>query len=187
MATVPYEFIFHHFIYYISGGYYSFSSILEFGSSPTPGVGVGVFFAPIINIANSIMGKEFISSTSAFISVQLPGGYESTNVFTLFGSILLEMGVVGVIGCVAILSILAYVAYGLFLRSNNKVMTALHSYVMATLVFGFFNCFYGMLNVWELIAVIFIISMLYDIFCVNANKKISVPSLQLNKGIKEGK
>lgn len=174
LSTIPYEFIFHHFIYYISGGYYAFSTVLEFGATPTPGVGAGVFFATILNIISLFRGQEFVSSTSAFINVRLPGGYEQTNVYTLFGAIWLEMGFGGVILCVAILAVLAYTVYSIFLRANNKIMTSLHSYVMATLVFGFFNCFYGMLNIWELIGISFVIVLAYDIFCVSTKKSVSM-------------
>lgn len=187
LATVPYEFIFHHFIYYISGGFYAFSNILEFGSTPTPGVGVGVFFAPIINIINMFSGREFVSSTSAFIDVALPGGYERTNVFTLFGSIWLEMGFSGAVLCVAIIALLAYTAYSIFLRSNNRMMIALYSYVMATMVFGFFNCFYGMQNIWELIAFSCLIAVVYDIICISFSKSDTRQSLQTINLVKQSK
>lgn len=147
--TIPYSFILNHFYYYLTSGYYSFSHVLSGGSSPTPDVGYAVFFGPLINIGRLLNNKPLVSSISHFIPINAIGGYTNTNAYTLPGSLLLETNWLGLIICIVILSITAYALYYLYINYYSDISIVIYSYFSATLMFSFFNCFYGTLNIWE--------------------------------------
>ena len=150
ITTVPYEFIFKHFNYYLTGGFYAFGKVLKGTALSDASVGFGIFLAPIINVWNALVGKPSISTISKFTNINMGSGYSSTNVYTLFGALILESGWLGLLMCLCIIAIIAYSLYVDYIYNYTNVGVAFYSYVCATLVFSFFNCFYGTLNIWEI-------------------------------------
>ena len=157
--TMPFDFIFQHFFFYLTNGYYTFSKVLIDGLSSTPGVGWGVFWAPIMNVFNIIVGSSPVGSMSDFVDYY-EGRVFSSNTFTLYGSLILEAGWIGAIFSITVLSIISYTILRLYLGNKGMKYNALYAFVNATLIFSFFNCFYGTVNVWEKTIVLFFISYL---------------------------
>ena len=152
---VDLSFIFRHFNYYLTGSFYSFSKVLTTNVGQTQNVGIGIILAPLINVMKLLAGdSNYISSISKFIEVDINSSYKSTNVFTLFGSIIMETNIAVAIVFVIFLSIISYILLYLLKRRNSSFTIILYSFVMATLFCSFFNCFYGTLNLFEIVVII---------------------------------
>ena len=159
LETMPFDFIFQHFFFYLTNGYYTFSKVLIEGISSTPGVGWGVFWGPIMNVFNVFLGLSTVGSMSNFVDYY-EGRIFSSNTFTLFGSLILESGWIGAIFSMTVLSVVTYTILRLYLSKRGINYNALYAFINSTLIFSFFNCFYGTVNVWEKITLLFIISYL---------------------------
>lgn len=159
MDTIPITFIFNHFFFYLTNGFYTFSKVILEEIPPTQGVGWGVFWAPLLNIFNSLYGIDKVGSMSEFISY-FKGKEMFSNTYTLYGSLILETGWVGTFFCIIVLSIFSYTVLRLYLSCTGKYYNSLYAFVCSTLVFSFFNSFYGTVNVWEKIIELFLASFL---------------------------
>lgn len=148
LDAIPYEFIFRHFFFYLTNGFYTFSNVLTYGILPSADVGYGVFWAPIMNIYNLFTDNKLVTSMSEFVSFYQEGE-KFSNTFTLFGSLLHEMGWIGTLLSLAVLSTLVYIIYLKYLGKNGAFYTAIYSFMCSTLIFSFFNSFYGTVNIWE--------------------------------------
>ena len=152
-SELPFEFIISHLSYYLVSPFYAFSNIIE--NNITGSIGIGIVLAPIINVVRIIFNEPTISTIANFISIG--NGSKSTNVFTLFGAIQYEVGYLGTIIILIILSSCIYLLYYKNLYNPSAVNIALYSYLGSSLLIAFFNCFYGVLNVWENIIVMLLI------------------------------
>lgn len=150
LTTIPYEFIVNHFVYYLTGGYYAFSESIIQKVAPSPGVGVAVLFGPIVNVVNLLLGRDFNSTISNYLDIRVANGYSRTNVYTMFGVFRLEIGFWGATVSIALISILAYIIFYRYMSSKRKSSIPIFAYFCSTLIFSFFNCFYGTISVWEI-------------------------------------
>lgn len=147
------KFIFNHFYYYLSSGFYAFSKSLI--THPKPTIGLGVAFAPIMNVFNKILGLPIASSTSQFIDVKI-GDYTHTNVYTLFGVYNLEVGFLLSMLLVCLLFVFVYKIY--YSKYLTPIKIGFICYLLSTIFFAYFNSFYGTMNVWEIIIIYIFIS-----------------------------
>ena len=165
ISTIPYDFIFNHYIYYFTSGYYGFSYVIENSLTATTNVGPGLIYSGVINIARLITGEPYISSISRAIEIMVSASYRDVNVFTLFGSILLEMDYFHVFLTTFVLSMVGTFffeknLYFLYKKNSNKYLP-LTCFIMANLIFGFYNCFLG--PIFENIIIIIIFTILSGI------------------------
>ncbi|MEG1300332.1 MAG: DUF6337 family protein [Erysipelotrichaceae bacterium] len=159
-----------HFSYYLFGSFYAFSKVLETGIQGD--IGIGLVMAPMLNVINLFSGQPFVDTISDFISVNI-GNNLSTNVFTLFGSCVYEMGIGSTIIFIIILAMIVYSTYYFFIKQRETIYIVIISYFFSTLAFSFFNCFYGVSEVWEYLLVMIII--------VGVEKFLRVKSITFDK------
>ena len=155
LSELPFDFIISHLNYYITGGFYAFSNVVEYGL--VGNIGIGIVFAPILNIFNVMFGENLISTVAEFINIG--NGFE-TNVFTMFGAFQYESGILGAILLTIIIGVFIFNNYYSNLHKPTIPKLSLYSYLGASLMISFFNAFYGTLNVWEIIIVMMMINYL---------------------------
>lgn len=159
ILDINYKFLFDHFYYYLVGSFYSFSKVLTEYFPPTDNIGYGIVFAPIINVFRLLCGnRNFISPISRFISVEINSNYTETNVYTLFGAIYFETNIYFMLICVIAIAIIAYFLYYNFLIRKKQSLLIIFSFFLSTLFYSFFNCFYGVSNLIEIIVLLLIIT-----------------------------
>lgn len=155
LSELPFEFIISHLKHYITGSFYAFSQVIENGLRGD--IGLGIIFAPILNIFNIMFGENLISTVADFINI---GSGLETNVFTMFGAFQYEAGVLGTILIIIIIGLFIFINYYKNLSKSTVTKLALYSYLGSSLVISFFNSFHGTLNVWEITIVIILIGHL---------------------------
>ncbi|MDQ0154191.1 DUF6337 family protein [Robertmurraya andreesenii] len=156
LKNIPFEFIFNHFKYYLTGSFYAFSKVLELNLDGS--AGFGIVFAPIINILNLLSGNNFTSTVADFVTVDLQGSYTSTNVFTFFGALHYETSFIGSIILILIIACVVYYNFYKMIKYSSLPRLPLNSYLCAVLALSFFNNFFGTFNVWEIALSLLIIS-----------------------------
>ena len=155
IKEIPIDFILGHFSFYLTGSFYGYSSIIESGINGS--IGFGILFAPVINFISTISGNTLLSTISDFIPVDMGSTYSSTNVFTLFGALQYETSILSTIFLVGLISFFTYYNYYKMVKYEKIFSVPLNSYICGVLVVSFFNCFYGTLNVWEIIATLLVV------------------------------
>ena len=159
--AIDFRFIFGHLNYYITGSYYAFSKVLTTTIASTENVGVGIVIAPIINIFKALSGNgDYVSSISQFIDVEINSTYNTTNVFTAFGAVLLETNMAVTIIFVVVLAIFSYLFLYYLKKRPSTNTVILYSLFTAFLFCTFFNCFYGTLNFVELFVIVIVLELL---------------------------
>lgn len=156
LHNIPYDFIFNHFLYYLTGSFYAYSIIIE--NSLSGNIGYGILFAPLMNLIARLYDYNIITTVADFIPVNIIGLYNSTNVFTIFGSFQYETSVFGTIILIIIIAFIIYYYFYKMFFTRNLIYVVLTSYLCAILVISFFNSFFGTLNVWEMFFSILLIS-----------------------------
>lgn len=159
--NIPYKYIFNHYTFYLTGSFYAYSKVLELSLNGNSGF--GLVFAPIINLIRLITGRDLISTIANFVTVDIGNEYNSTNVFTLFGALQYETSILGTILLIILISFVVYYNFYKMIKYRNLARVSLSSYLSATLVFSFFNCFYGTVSVWEIISCLLFISFVEKI------------------------
>lgn len=155
ITSIDYKFIFNHFIYYLVGSFYAFSKVLTNTFTPTDNVGVGIVIAPIINVLKLLTGnRDYVTSISRFIPVEINSNYSETNVYTLFGAIYFETSMGFMILFIIILSLFSYFLYYKFLKNKKQSTLLIYSFFISSLFYSFFNCFYGASNLIEILIII---------------------------------
>jgi hypothetical protein len=154
------KFIIGHFFFYLTGGYYAFSRVIEF--SLHGNVGLGILFAPIVNFFRLFTGDVFISTVADFVKIDLTTRYQETNVFTLFGCLQYETNVFITICIVIFIASVTYYCYCSLVINKRTNFIPLVSFIYSTLIFGFFNCFYGTLSTWLMIFVLVVFTIFED-------------------------
>lgn len=142
-------FIIRHFYFYLTSGILPLS---EFVRTEAPNLGEH-FVLPFFNIIKVWLGYDGIEGHSAnFFITDLVLGTQS-NVFTFFGS--LYMGnYVSLCVYSIIFGVVSYMIFITALRYNNIFLYAANAYNSCILFFGWYNCGYGLLRIWEILIIL---------------------------------
>ncbi|MDR2267579.1 MAG: DUF6337 family protein [Christensenellaceae bacterium] len=161
------------FYYYIASGFYGFSGVLDGKGTPT--LNIGILFMPAINFFRSLLWLDPLNPISSFISVDVIPSRHETNVYTLFGVFVLEIGATWTIFAVVLLALIVYHVYtrptGLE-HSSRKAFTA---FVLAILMFAFFNSFYALTNIWDIWVHLALLTLI-EKCTLRAEQKIKIPT-----------
>jgi hypothetical protein len=144
-----YESLFKHFCSYIFGGVLSLSEIVREGIEKFDG-DPHLIFAPFVNLYAFIFSGDMVSSIYSHVSVISIDGNKISNVNTLFGTLLINLGYFGTLVYTLGLGLLAYMSFALSMLTRNCWAGVIWSFIGALLSLGWFDSYFGLLSVVEL-------------------------------------
>lgn len=141
-----YLFLARHFANYLFAGVLAFSQAverqLEFSLSPAQ------VFAPLVNVYRVLMGGELISQINPnFLSLGYIG--QTSNVNTLFGTLVLFLGVIGAALYVVLMAVLIYAIYLTSRLTRNCWFNVLWCFIAGMLIVGWFDFYFSNLAALE--------------------------------------
>jgi oligosaccharide repeat unit polymerase len=150
-----YDFVFNHFLTYISGGFISVSEILKKNY-----IDIGVFY--------NNMQIPF----DVFVSISQTS--KVSNVRGLFGTYLLSYGYLFTYMFFFILGLVFYYLYIMMLKSGNKYYFLAYGFFIASpMILSFFASYYRLLNIWEYTFFSFLLQIIF--LLINESIKIVQP------------
>lgn len=139
------QFVLRHFYFYLTSGILPLGEISCLGyPNEEP------FILPFINIINTWVGNEGTVAHSTIWVITDMSLETNSNVFTFFGTLLMGKMYFPFL-CYSIL--FGAISATIFLKSqrvNNLFIAIMNGYNLSVLFFGWFNCGYGLLRIWEI-------------------------------------
>ncbi len=150
-----FQFLTEHFYFYFTSPLLGLDVLLSNESLEL--YDIKYFFAVPYNIFANFAGIDFVDIIHEHVNISLE---RSTNVFTIFGSIYMNLGYLGVILIGSLISIYSHVLYNLSRVSKNVFIKILNVINLAMLTTGFFGYDYNKLFVYEVSIMILIMFFL---------------------------
>ena len=146
------EFISRHFYFYLTSGILPLGEYIHNEAYTMR----GDFILPFFNIINIWIGnKGAAAHSSLWYTTDNIIGTQS-NVFTFFGTLFGHSIIVFILYCI----FFGWLSYYIFKRSlieRSVFYSIMNNYNLSVLFFGWYNCSYGILRIWE----IFVISAIF--------------------------
>ena len=161
------EFISRHFYFYLTSGLLPLSEFIDRGTAQA----VGEFTLPFFNIIDIWLGNPGVAAHSSlwYTTDNILG--TQSNVFTFFGSLYMGGNLLALGGYSFLLGFISYLIYRTSIKKYNLFFQIMNAYNCCVLFFGWFNCAYGLLRIWE----IFVYSYFFYLLSkneVNERKKM---------------
>lgn len=147
MDAKTYSALLEHFVSYAFAGVLALSEVVRSGEWRTGG-DPRVIFAPLVNLYALATSGELISNVRDSYSLINVAGTKSSNVHTLFGTLLIHLGVLRASAYALGLGALAYTLFVLARLARNCWLTALWSFIAGMLALGWFEFYF-----WHLPAI----------------------------------
>jgi oligosaccharide repeat unit polymerase len=149
-----YTFLGRHYLYYLFAGVLAFSEAMRSGIA-----GVGgdwhTIFSPFLNIYHVVFGGSLVAAGSphekGMDTDLLMNVSSETNVYTMFGTLHMDLGALGAGLYVFVVGLLCYGFLILVRRRNNTWVTASYCLIAGQLTFGFFEFYFWHLTGYEVI------------------------------------
>ena len=145
-----FNFISRHFYFYLTSGLLPLSEFIYKGTSQE----TGDFVLPFINIIDVWLGNSGnLAHSPIWYTTDNVLGTQS-NVFTFFGS--LYMGNNQLMFCLYcfLFGLMSYYINQVSMRSNKLFFHTMNAYNLCVLFFGWFNCGYALLRIWEILLIL---------------------------------
>jgi len=139
-------FLAKHFYFYITSSTQALDLLLDNTSLMTNDI--RYFIMVPYNIYAKLYNLEFVNIIHGFVAVSTD---KMTNVYTMFGSIYMNIGYIGTLTITVIISTCSYILYFLSLRSTNIYLKIMNAFNLALLTSGFFGFDYNKFLVLETI------------------------------------
>lgn len=149
-----YAYLGRHYMYYLFAGVIGFSEAMRSGVA-----GVGgdwhTIFSPFLNLYHVVFGGSLVAAGSphekGMDTDLLMKVSSETNVYTMFGTLHLDLGVLGAELYVFVVGLLCYGFLILVRRRNNTWVTASYCLIAGQLTFGFFEFYFWHLTGYEVV------------------------------------
>lgn len=140
------EFVSRHFYFYLTSGLLPLSEFVYRGTAQS----VGEFVLPFFNIVDIWLGNPGVSVHSPlwYTTDNILG--TQSNVFTFFGSLYMGDSLLAFWGYSFLFGFISYMIYRVSMRKHNLFLQIMNAYNCCVLFFGWYNCTYGILRIWEI-------------------------------------
>jgi len=164
-----FQFLASHFYFYLTSSILGLDVLLENQSLMTNDI--RYFFMIPYNIWAKITGQEYVNIIHDYILIS---GEKATNVYTMFGSIYMNLGYLGTFLGTMLISSFSYILYLISMKSKNIYVKILNYINMSILTTSFFGFYYNMILVWEsfFILAIMAVCLLHNRNVGNCNIKM---------------
>lgn len=140
------SFVIRHFYFYFTSGILPLGEICyleHYGNEQ--------FILPFINLINVWSGYDSVlQHSSIWVATDIQYG-TSSNVFTFFGFLLLGENYFGFIFNSLLFGLISSLLFYNSQKNSNIFLVIANGYNLSLLCFGWFNCGYGLLRIWEII------------------------------------
>lgn len=146
------EFISRHFYFYFTSGILpmgEYVKLHDFGVDTS-------YVHPIIGVIKSWRGETLIEHSTTWITTDLLLGTQS-NVFTFFGTLYKGCTIYLFIFYSMLYGLWCYFVYEVYRIYNNVYLCIATAFNLSILFFGWFNCGFGLLRIWEISILLFIL------------------------------
>jgi hypothetical protein len=143
-----------HYLYYLFAGVLGFSEAMRSGVADVGG-DWHTIFAPFLNVYHAAFGGPMIVAGSTHekgMGTDLLSELSNTNVYTMFGTLHLYLGMLGAAAYVFVAGLLCYGFLLLVKKRNNIWLTAGYCLIAGELSLGFFEYYFWHLTPYEIIA-----------------------------------
>lgn len=143
-----------HYLYYLFAGVLGFSEAMRSGVADVGG-DWHTIFAPFLNVGHAAFGGSMVVAGSTHekgMGTDLLSDLSNTNVYTMFGTLHLYLGLLGAAAYVFVAGLLCYGFLLLVKNKNNAWLTAGYCLIAAELSLGFFEYYFWHLTPYEIIA-----------------------------------
>jgi hypothetical protein len=126
------------------------SRTVAFGAS-----GLEYALAPFVNLVRFLAGAgSYFNVINPLYLIIHPGDLIDSNVFTLFGSLLYRGGWVGAVSITLVYALVSYWIWSRWRMRESALACAAGSWWMATLLFSWFDPFFTMLSIIEIMVIL---------------------------------
>lgn len=138
-------FVYRHFYFYLTSGILPLGLYFKTGTAEI----VNEFQLPFINILEIWLGKQVASGHSPLwyitdISLGTP-----SNVFTFFGTLFIESSFGGFLFYSSFFGFWCYLLFEIARAKANIYLNIINVYNLSLLFFGWYNCSFAILRIWE--------------------------------------
>lgn len=152
------KFISRHFYFYLTSGVLPLGEYVRFEEYKFR----GEFLLPFINIFDVWAGNSGGAAHSSLWYITDEFLLTPSNVFTFFGTFF-RGNVLLFLLYSMLFGLISYTIHLFALKDRNIFLSIMESYNLCVLFFGWYNCAYGLLRIWEIFLIsifLYIISML---------------------------
>lgn len=142
------EFISRHFYFYLTSGILPLSEYIHNKDY----IIREDFMLPFVNIINIWFGSEGASAHSSlwYTTDNIIG--TQSNVFTFFGTLFGNNTITFILYCI-FFGLLSYYIFKRSLIERSEFYSIMNNYNLSVLFFGWYNCSYGILRIWEIFVI----------------------------------
>jgi hypothetical protein len=144
-----------HYLYYLFAGVLGFSEAMRTGITDVGG-DWHTILAPFLNLYHVAFGGSLVTvggtHEKGMLTDLLTGESVESNVYTIFGTLHIDLGAIGAGLYVFIVGLLCYGFLVMAKRKNNVWLTASYCLIASQLAFGFFEFYFWHLTTYEVIA-----------------------------------
>lgn len=140
--------LFQHVENYMFAGVLAFSGEMQSGSAFP--VDPPAVYASLMNILSVVSNDELVTGiTQKYTQIRSGTGGFSSNVHTLFGTLILSLGYYEAVLYTVVLALLSHAAFLGSLWSSDVWITVMWCFLSACLAFGWFGTYFSQLPVFE--------------------------------------
>ena len=152
------DYILSHVYHYLLSGVLGFSELcrLDLIDQPAP----EALFAPIINLFNTIIGREPISPINPNFLYIHSDAMLGTNIRTFFGTIYLYGGSMLFVPYILLVGAVGYAVHGWARRSNALYIHSIDAWFCALFAMGWFECYTFHLRTFEVPVILLVLHIL---------------------------
>lgn len=138
-------FVYRHFYFYLTSGILPLGLFYKIGSFDV----INEFQLPFINILEIWLGKQVSSGHSPlWYTTDISLGTQS-NVFTFFGTLFVESSFWGFLFYSSFFGFWCYLIFAIARVKANIYINIINVYNLSILFFGWYNCSFAILRIWE--------------------------------------
>lgn len=138
-------FVYRHFYFYLTSGILPLGLYFKTGANEI----VNEFQLPFINILEIWLGKQIVSAHSPlWYTTDISLGTQS-NVFTFFGTLFIESSFGGFLFYSSFFGFWCYLLFEIARAKANIYLNIINVYNLSLLFFGWYNCSFAILRIWE--------------------------------------
>jgi len=162
-----FNFLLDHFYFYLTSSIQGLDVLLHNQTLIT--YDIRYFFMIPFNIWAKLSGQDYVNIIHDWVNISYD---RSTNVYTMFGSIYMNLGYMGTLLGTVLISSFSHILYLVSKKSSNiylKIMNALNMAIITTSFFGFY---YNMILVWESFIVLTAMIVLSKMTFTNTKSRV---------------
>ena len=157
------EFVSRHFYFYFTSGILPMGEYVKAHDFNA----VNSYFHPIIGLIKTWNGEQIMEHSNVWITTDTLLGTQS-NVYTFFGTFYLSGTVLSYTFYSLFYGLWCYLFYEIARARNNVFLHIANAFNCAILFFGWYNCGFGLLRIWEIAILSCVLYFISRVSVVNA-------------------